>query len=871
MAILRRIANLVRRDRLHREIEAELAAHLAMRTEDNLAAGMSPSEARRNARLRLGNPAVLRERTSHADAALGFVSLWDDIRFALRQFRKAPGYALTAMLTLSLAIGANSAIFSVIRATLLRQLPFDHPERVYLYSGSGAGLDFNFGAKSFEASFNEGARSLHTIDSAAIYASVGVNLAVNGPSQRIQATETSAHFLDVLGLTPQLGRGFRPDEDIPGKDRVVLLSDHLWHSTFGASPNVVGKTLHVNAMDFTVIGVLPARMDFPSKTDLWTPTIFDEHTYLREGGAFFTSTIVRSKPGVTAAQLRAEFRARELRAHPGTKNSIPDDITPIAAELTHSIRSSLLLLFGASSLLLCIACANLAGLALLRGTVRRAEFAMRAALGASRTRILRQLLVESLLISLGGSALGLSIAYAALHLLEWLRPAALIAFDAPTIEPAVLAFNAGVALLSGLIFGILPGWQASRGDPLTALKAGVWRNSRSGSRLRTWLVGAEIAMAAVLLTGTGLLLRTIANLSQTPLGFSTQGILTFSVSLHGAPYELSDNTTPALTGFYTQVLEHLRALPGVVSAAAVSSAPLDTRADMLLPVYAGNPNSRSAASLRFASPGYFATLGMTLVKGRDFNAQDTKTSQRVVIITSDLAGALWPGHDPIGQPLHCVWYCKTPPVVIGTVTPGRRYGPRSGVAREYYLPFSQQDWPYATFVVRTQSNPDALATAIRHAVADVDPAQPVYGVSTMRQRLDDRESLVRFECIALTAFAALSGILAWIGLYGLIAYSVAQRTHEIGLRIALGARRKRILLHVLRESAMVAGTATVLGLLISLAATRLLSATLYGVTAHDPLTILLVTLLLLCASLLASIQPARRAAFVDPMEALRSE
>lgn len=871
MGIFNRITNLFRRDKMQREIEAELAAHLAMRSEDNRTAGMSPREAQRDARVRLGNPVVIRERTAHADAALGIAGLWEDIRFALRQFRKAPVYAATAILTLALAIGANSAIFSVIHATLLRQLPFDHSDRVYLYSGGGVGLDFNLAAKSLESSFNDGARALHTIDNAAVYASAGVNIAVSGSSQRVEATETSAHFLDVLGVTPQLGRGFHPDEDLPGRDQIALISDHLWHSTFGAAPDIVGKTIRLNATDFTVIGVLPPRMDFPAKTDIWTPTIFDEHTYLREGGAFFTFTIVRSRPGVTAAQLRAEFRARTLQAHPEIKNTTSDDLTPIAAELTHSIRSSLLLLFGASSLLLCIACANLAGLALLRGTSRRAEFAMRAALGSPRARILRQLLVESLLIAFGGCMLGLSVACAALHLLEWLKPAALTAFESPTIEPVVLIFNASVAILSGLIFGILPGWQASSEDPLSALKIGVWRVSRSTSRLRSWLVGIEIALAAVLLICTGLLLRTIANLDQTPLGFSTQNILTFSVSLHGAPYEMNDSTTPALTRFYAQVLEQVRALPAVVSAAAVSSAPLDTRADMLLPVYADNPNSRSSASLRFTSPAYFETLGVTLVKGRDFNAQDTKTSQPVVIITTDLAKTLWAGHDPIGQPLHCIWYCKTPPIVIGIVTPGRRYGPRSDVAKEYYLPFSQQDWPYATFVARTQGNPHALATEIRRAVANVDPSQPIYDISTMQQRLDDKESLVRFECLALTTFAALSGLLAWIGLYGLIAYSVAQRTHEIGLRIALGAQRRNILLTVLRESGSVAGLAAAVGLLISLAVTRLLSATLYGITAHDPLTILLVTLLLLCASTLASVLPARRAAFVDPMEALRTE
>jgi putative ABC transport system permease protein len=875
MPILQRIANLFQRDRIQREIEAELASHLAMRIEDNLAAGMDAKQARRSAQLSFGNLALTRERTTEADVALAIESLGSDIRYALRQLLKARGFSVAAILTLALAIGVNTSVFTLVHAILLRQLPFDQPERVFhLENSMSAGLGFQMNAKSVKAAFDSAARSFQTVESAAIYGSGGVNAGFGtSASRRVQATETSARLLDVLGVQPQLGRSFLPTEDLPGNDHVVLVSDSYWRSALDRDPNAIGKSLRINSFLFTIVGILPAHMDFPAKTDLWTPTIFDEHTVLREAGAFFTPVVVRRKAGASAEQLSAEFRARALSISAKTAPDDMPELTPIASELTKSIRTTLLLLSGAVGLVLLIACANIAGLMLVRAAVRRSEFAVRAALGAPRSRLMRQQLVESLLVALAGGALGVLVSYGALHALYLLRPAVLNGFDRPDIDPTVLLFTAAIAILTGLVFGLVPAWLAAHEDPISALKSGAWRGAPSTARLRKALVVTQIGLAFVLLTGAGLLLRTIANLNAVPLGYATEGILSFSVSLHGAPYYTTEHSTPALASFYSSVLDRLRALPGVDAAAAIDMPPLDyARPDMQLPVKPSQSNrSPVPAALRITGPGYFRLMGIPLLEGREFAAEDTRTSAPAVILTRDLADRLWPGENPIGKKLHCVFFCDREPTVIGVVAPIRHYGPNALTFPQYFFSFTQQDWGYMTFLIRTQGDPAALTGPVRQAVAAIDPAQPIYAIQTMRQRLNDSESLVRFELFTLSVFAALATLLAVLGLYGVISYTVAQRSRDIGIRIALGASLGAIRTGILCEAALLALAGATLGLAASLGVTRLLKASLFQVSAHDPLTLIAIFAIFCGVALLATIIPANRAASIDPIEALRNE
>jgi putative ABC transport system permease protein len=709
-----------------------------------------------------------------------------------------------------------------------------------------------------------------------MYATVGVNAELTaGRAQRLNATETSAQFLKVLGVAPNLGRGFLPDEEISGKDHIVLISDRLWRGALHRDPNILGKTIRINGLDFFVAGVLPPKMDFPATTDLWTPTILDQHTYLREAGAFYAPVIVRSRDGVSAAALRAEFHGRAAQFN-HAKGPLPPDqepiLTPIADELTKSIRSSLWTLSGAVAFVLLIACANVACLSLVRTAQRRNEFAVRAALGAGRGRLIQQQLVESSFIASAGGALGVFIAYSVLRLLYLFHPVALDNFPRPAIDLQVLAFTAAVALCTGLIFGIVPAWLAAREDPAGALKSGLWRTSPGGSRLRKALIAGEIGIAFVLLTGAGLLLRTLANMDRVPLGYQTGGILTFSVSLHGKRYyAVQGGTNPALPAFYSAVLDRLAALPGVASVGAVSSLPLDTRAAMLLDVDAGDKKKPIPALPRFASHGYFKVMGIPLLAGRDFSGNDRSVSPHVVIVTRDLAEKLWPGQNPIGREMHCEWFCKPAPTVIGVVASNRSFGPREDELPEYFMPYTQQDWPFMTFVLRTRNDPAMLVAPVRAAAAAVDPAQPVYDIRTMQQRLQDNESLIRFEVFTLSVFAALSVLLVAIGLYGVISYTVTQRTREIGLRIALGSSRAAILIAVVRESAVICLIGETIGLASSLLLMRLLETALFGIKPHDPATLGAVSALFLTLATLAGYLPARRAASVDPAQTLRAE
>jgi putative ABC transport system permease protein len=858
------------------DVDEEIASHIEMSIRDRTDRGESPEQARISAMREFGNIPLILDVDAAMSGGLWLDRLVGDIRYALRQLTNAPGFAITAILTLALAIGANSAVFTLVHAILLRELPFNGPSRVFnVENADAAGLGYdNIGGHDYVSQFNGAATSLKTLDTAAIYSSSGVNVGLaRSGAQRLNATETSAQFLKVLGVTPELGRGFLPDEDVPGRDHVVLISDQLWRSVLHGDPDVAGKVIRVNTLPFSVIGVLPPQMDFPANTDLWTPTILDDHSTLHEPGAFITQVIVRGRDGITASALRSEFHARAAQKNHGHLSKDQEPIlTPIADELTKSVRSSLWMLSGAVAFVLLIACANVACLSLVRTAQRRAEFAVRAALGAGRGRLMQQQLVESIFVALAGGLLGVCIAYSMLHLLYVFRPAALDGFAKPAIDLQVLAFTAAVALCTGLIFGIVPAWLASREDPAGALKSGVWRSSPGGSRLRKALIAAEIAMAFVLLMGAGLMLRTLANMNRIPLGYQTDGILTFSVSLHGKRYyAVKDDANPALPAFYSAVLDRLAALPGVASAGAVSNLPLDTRAAMLLHVDAGKGSKPASALPRFASRGYFGAMGIPFLAGRDFSAADNSSSPRVVIVTRDLAQKIWPAQNPLGRQMHCDWFCKTPPIVIGVISPSRSFGPRADALPEYFMPYTQQDWPFMTFVLRTHIDPATLVPSVRAAVAAADPAQPVYDIRTMQQRLEDNESLIRFEVFTLSIFAILSVVLVAIGLYGVISYAVTQRTREIGLRIALGSPRAAILVAVVRESALICLVGVVAGLASSFLLMRLLETTLFGVQPHDPATLGTVSALFLMIATLASYLPAHRAASIDPAQTLRME
>lgn len=802
-------------------------------------------------------------------------SLLYDLRFALRQLRKSPGFTVTAALILALGIGANTAIFSLVHSILLRQLPFRDADRVFdLDRISGVGLGHEMDATDQAATFRQNAKSFSSLEDAAMYSVQPANFSFDGAPARLSAAEVSARFLDVLKVKPVIGRGFAATEDTPGEDHVALISDRLWERNFFRSPSALGQTLHINAMTFTVIGVLPPEMDFPSRADAWVPTIFDQHTFLREGGAFYTSVIVRLAPGVAVARAQAELtvRAESLRkaeSHGG--ETLPANerpvLTPIAAELTASIRPSLLLLSGAVFFLLMVVCANLATLMLVRTADRRNEFAVRAALGAPRGSLMRQQFVESGLLAVVGASAGTFLAYGALAALYRFRPVVLAQFPPPAIEKGVLIFTTGLAVATGLLFGIGPAWTVGHQDPGEILKARGRSVTPSHNRLRRALVCGEIAVAFALLVGAMLLVRTIHNLNQVPLGFEIQNRLTFTVALHGEMYKKDGS----MGLFYDNALERLAHLPGVTGAAAISILPLDRRPDMYLSVSGNDPNFLLYAAPRVASSRYFGTMGMPLIRGRDFSTQDRRGTDRVVVVTQDLAKKLWPGENPLGQRLRSTFFCDPFATVIGVVAPIHVYGPRQNASPEYYVPYAQVDWPSATFVIRTKTDPETLLESARRVIAGLDSTQPIFNVETMRDRLRDRESLERFQGFALSVFAGISLFLALIGLHGVVSYSVAQRTREIGLRLALGAQRGDVLGMFVRESVTVTSVGLAVGLLAALGLTRFLSSILYDLLPSDPVTIAGTALIFFVIASLGTWLSARRAAKVDPMVALRYE
>jgi putative ABC transport system permease protein len=798
--------------------------------------------------------------------------VFDGLKFALRQLRRSPGFALASVLTLGLGIGANTAIFSLVHAILLKELPFPDAARVVTLKEGLCGLGICAGqSKNAAADFHAQEGSIHSFRWVAEYVGRSANLSGDGiSSQRLAVTEVTAHFLNALGVKPALGRGFASDEDVPGKDAVALISYRLWQDTFRGDEGILGRDIALNAHRFKVIGVLPREMDFPAQSAVWTPTIFDSNLALREEGGFFTPALACLNDGVSMKQAQAELAAL-YRAN--AKGNVEDQpvLTSIAAELTEKIRPALLMLMGAVSLVVLIACANVAGLMLVRTAGRRTELAVRAALGASRGWLMRQQLVESVAIALCGGVCGVACAQGLLHLLYAMRPADLLGFPQPAMSMPVLIYTAAVSVATGLLFGMAPAWFAGRQDPGEALQSGQWRSSAAGSRLQRVLVCGEVALAVVLLAGAGLLMRTMQKIGAQPLGFSTDHRLTFSVILHGAPYETKETTnSEAIGAFRTAVMDGLRGLPGVVSVAAVNGIPLRQATEMLLPAKTNDGKVISALP-RVATQGYFATMGIPLLEGQDLADGYSSGSPKAAVVTRDLADKLWPGKEPVGQQLQCPWYCGHGATVIGVIAAQRNFGARVNSYPAFYVAYSQTEDAAMTFVMRTTQDPRSLMSVVRDVVAKVDSSQPVFHLQTMHELSDDRESLVRMESFALSVFGCAAVALAAIGIYGTISYSIARRTREIGLRMALGAGRVDVARAVMIDSARITLIGSTLGLAGALGLGHLLKSAVFGISEHDPSTLLAVFVIFFGVAAIAALIPTRKAASVDPAEALRSE
>jgi putative ABC transport system permease protein len=805
-------------------------------------------------------------------------TLWQDIRYALRSLSKSPGLTALLLLTLALGIGANSAIFSVVDAVLLRPLPYHEPERLVVISESNAPNDLASRNAVAPGNFLDWREQNRVFEQIGAVSLPGFNITDSDRPERVLGAAISAGMLRMLGLQPQVGREFEPADDRPDAAPVVLISSSLWQRRFSGDRGIVGKTIHLGTIPATVIGVLPAGLQFPEQqVDLWIPleqSINGHDMHWRN--SHYLDVYARLKPGVTLAQARAEMNqlaAQIKRTHPDTNSGAGTYMIPLQEDAVSDIRPALLTLLVAVGFVLLIACANVANLLLVRATGREKEMSIRLALGAGSFRLVRQMLTESVLLSVAGGAAGLVVASWAREALMALRPVSLPQYNAIELDTRVLLFTIGLSIATGILFGLVPALRAARSDLNLALR-GSSRSATAGAgahRLRNVFVAGEIAVSLVLLVGAGLLIRSFVRLRNNELGFRTDHTVTARVSIPSDKYTKNEQ----VAAFYDRLLSEVRALPGVEAAGTISFLPLtghnfDNSFDIV-----GRPphpaSQREYALIRMTDPQCFGVLGIPVLRGRNIDERDRAGAPRAVVISAAMAQRYWPGGDALGQ--HLVVYMgddQSPWEIIGIAG-----DVRTRISKEpeptIYFTYTQMPYRFMVVTVRTRSDPKSMIEAIRGAVRSVDPQQPLFQVRTLEELMEQTLVPWRFSMTLLGSFAALALILAAAGIYGVISHTVGQRTSEIGIRMALGAQRGDVLRLILRQGLGVALVGIAVGMGGAFYLTRFLQTQLYAVRPTDPLTFAAIPVVLIAVAFAASYIPARRATRVDPMVALRDE
>jgi len=804
---------------------------------------------------------------------------WQDLRYGLRTLLRNPGFCAVAILALALGIGPNTAIFTMVNAVLLKPLPVPEPNRVVMIWGTllKAGFDQVPVSAADYLEWKRQARSFEAMSAAFAIPEFGLNVGGAGDPERVSAALASKEFLPALGILPIAGRNFLPSEDQPGGPPAVLISKALWQRRFHADPAAVGRALTVDGIPRTVVGVVPHELGEMVAADLWLPTAINPND--PERGNHNYGVVARLKPGVSVAQARAEMTviARRLEsAYPATNSGWGITLFPMAEMFTGRIRPVLLILLGAVGLLLLIACANLANLLLARAATREREIAIRGALGAGRGRIIRQLVTESLVLAMAGGALGLVLAAWGVRLLRSVVPDMFPMLQHMRVDLPVLGFTFGISILTGLLFGLVPAWRSSRADLNTTLKEAAGRSESAGgsSRIRGFLLAGEVALAVLLSVSAGLLVRSFLRVTAVDPEVRTANILTMNLTLPAAKYD----TPVKCTDFYKNLIERLTALPGVRSAGAVTILPLRVsilsfRIGVNGFTIEGRPpvpkDQEPMADYRSATPGYFPTMGIALKQGRLIDQHDDLDSKPVALVNEAMVRKHFAHENPLGR--HIVMAKSME--IVGVVADAKLYGLDAPVEPAVYVAQRQHfdDSRRMAIVVRTAGDPSAMASAVRREVLGLDPEQPISNVRTMETVLSDSLMLRRVSMLLLTVFAALALTLATVGIYGLTAYAVSRRTHEIGLRVALGASQSQILRMVVGRGLVTSLIGAGIGVAAAFALTRGLSGMLYGVAATDPLVFGGVPLLLIAVSLLASYLPARKATRIDPLAALRYE
>jgi putative ABC transport system permease protein len=869
MKLFRRLRAVFRKEELDQELSDELTFHLEKQIEQNIAAGMSVEEARYAALRRFGGVEQVKEECRDAWGVRFIDTLLQDIRYGARQLRRNPGFTAVAVIMLGLGIGVTTTIFTAANDFLLRPLPFDNSDRLVMVKRYMEKVPQS-GAND-PATFKFWREQNHVFEEMAAWNGITTQFnlrGVEGP-ERVPALQVTGEFFRVLGVKPVLGRTFSPAEDMPGGNRVAVISHSLWQTRYGGTSGILGKTIILDGKDYTLIGVLPASFRFSTTPEeVWTPLALSPASLAEGHGGTYLYVIALLKPGVTLAQAQADMEAittpwaRQFRDWGNGNQRVA--VESLRDRYARDLRPALLALLVAAALVLLIACANLANLLLARAASRYKEIAMRRALGASRARIIRQMLSESSVLALLGGSAGLLLAFAGARVFYAALPANWQPLTRGGIDATVLAFALVALLLTVFLIGLAPAWSATGFDLNEGLKEGLRSPLASMSRrsFRAALVVGEVALAAMLLTGTALVMKSFVRLSAVNLGFDSENVLTVDLA----------RTRKGVDAFYREVLERITALPQVRAAGAINFRPLYGPAwgqDITIegrPPRA--PNDSIYAGHRSVSLGYFRAMGIPLLKGRSFVATDE--DKRVAVISETMARRYWPGEDPVGKRFGvncaggpCNWNS-----IIGVVGDVKEDGATGEPATAMY--FLEMN-PKMTLVVRAAQNPTSLIADIRNILHSVDPAQPIGGIHTMENIVSEFVAPRRLTMLISELFAALALLLAMVGLYGVLSYSVAQRSHEFGIRMALGAEKDDILNLIVALGFRLAVAGIILGMAGALALTRVLTSLLFGITPNDPITFGAVALLLVGLALLACYIPARRATKVDPMVALRYE